>query len=204
MEPIGIAQPLSKPLKRGLMKPFLSILFALLLACLATGCSSLEVHTDWDQSTDFSQLKTYSWATAVQPDTGNAQIDDDLFDERIRRAVDQDLSAKGYQKLSAGTPDFLVSYKITVKDQTDVDSMPTLGYGGRWAGGGEVFTVHYQMGTLFLDLKSTATGKLIWRGIATDVVEPSKTPEKGDAKIINSVDAVLANFPPGASKNSGK
>jgi hypothetical protein len=185
------------------MKSFLLALPAVWIALCFPGCSSLEVRTDWDQHTDFSQLKTYTWSSAAQPHTGNPELDDDLLNERVRSSVDEILAAKGYRKLSEGIPDFTVGYKITVKEQTDVESMPNMGYGyryGGWAGGGQIFTIHYQVGTLILDIKDPATKKIIWRGYGIDDVDPAKTPEKRDAQTAHTMELILAKFPPGVSK----
>lgn len=187
------------------MKTIVFAFFAVLLPLFFSGCSSLEIHTDWDQSADFSKLKTYAWTTATQPDTGNPEIDDDLFDERTRKAIDQTLASKGYQKLASGTPDFLVSYHIIIKDMTDVNSVPTIGYAtpyGYGRGGGfsywsyQTFTTHYQEGTLIIDIVNAQTKKLIWRSTGTDVVEPAKTPEKRDQEINDGIRHILAGFPP--------
>ena len=61
--------------------------FAVLCAALLSGCSSVRVSLDYDREMDFSVLKTYAWQHADQPATGNSRIDNDLIDDRVRKAV---------------------------------------------------------------------------------------------------------------------
>ena len=88
----------------------------LLLLALSTGilsgCSSVSVNRDYDTSTDFSSLKTFAWQHAKQPETGDPRIDNDLHDERIRKAVNQILTAKGFKLAERADADFLVAYFI--------------------------------------------------------------------------------------------
>ncbi len=176
-----------------------------------TSCSTLEVHTDWDTKIDFSKFKTYTWPNTVQPDTGNPIVDDDLVDARIRSAVDQVLSAKGYRRmdLSEGEPDFWVHYNVTVKDKTDVTSIPTpmysVPYGGTaggyapamvWGGSFQTVVMQYEVGTLLIDIANPRTKRLVWRGVGSDIIETAKTPEKATKKIDNVVEQILKTFPP--------
>jgi hypothetical protein len=59
-------------------------LFALILTAAAFADS---VKVDYDHSTNFNQLKTYSWKTV---NTANS-----LWDKRVKDAVDSELAAKG-------------------------------------------------------------------------------------------------------------
>jgi hypothetical protein len=57
-----------------------------LFALLGVGVALATVKTDYSHSTDFNRYKTYSWT--------KIQAKDSLWQDRIQRAVDQELSTK--------------------------------------------------------------------------------------------------------------
>ncbi|HEX7896907.1 MAG TPA: DUF4136 domain-containing protein [Planctomycetota bacterium] len=162
------------------MKNFAAILV------LAAGCSGVSTSTDYDPQADFSRLRTYDWLPG-RPQT------DSLTDARIARAVDDGLLARGYAR--APRPDFHVAYQVSVGRR--VDSIPG-SYGWRGGYGTEVHT--YDEGTLVLDVIEPTSKTLLWRGTATSVVDPNRTPEERDAKIREAVEKLLAKFPPGGAR----
>jgi hypothetical protein len=181
-----------------------------LLTAVMAGCSTLSVQTDFDPTVNFAQLKTYDWQPAPPP-TGDQRIDGNtLLQERIRAAVDQNLQAKGYTKASNGKPDFLVGYFVNVQTKTDVSTVNTYyGYGPGWGGygygyGGAVVpstqVYQYDQGTLILDISSPAGKKLLWRGSATDVVDPSQSADVRQYQLNQAVTQMLQNFPPKPKK----
>ena len=90
---------MNRNLRRG--RSIGTVLVVLLLPLLA-GCSSLYVSTDWDRSADFSGYKTFRWApTKSGDDPGSAG--GSLVDTRIRRAVADELIAKGFQRRGLGS-----------------------------------------------------------------------------------------------------
>ena len=77
-------------------------IFLILMVCVAgmvIGCSSVyDVQYDYDQETDFSQLQTYDWL----PTPEGADIDD-ISIERVKKAVNAELKAKGFQSVLTGS-----------------------------------------------------------------------------------------------------
>jgi hypothetical protein len=67
---------------------------SLLLIPLGIALLTAETNTDYSHSTDFGRYKTYSW---LRVDAG-----DSLWHDRIQRAIDAELSAKGWQKVQSG------------------------------------------------------------------------------------------------------
>ncbi len=59
----------------------------------------------------------------------NAIQRNSLFERRLKKAVDKELTANGFQKQKAERPDFLIAYSIQVEDQVNVLSNG-YGYGG--------------------------------------------------------------------------
>lgn len=183
---------------------------AAVLAAFVAGCSTMEVTSDHDPQADFSSLARYDWLPEPQKPTGDPRIDDNtLLDRRIRRAVDAELAAKGFEK-SPADPDFLVGYHVSLDTRRSVQVLnayygyaPGWGYhygaGYRpyaWPGPAETWVYEYEEGTLVLDVVTPGERHLIWRGAARDEVHFKSTPEESEARIREAVARMLERFPP--------
>jgi hypothetical protein len=183
------------------------IFFLLCMMLALGGCSTLVIRTDYDPQADFSGLRTFGWVSPTQAATGDIKLDNPFLDKRVRDAVDGQLAAKGYAKDTAGNPDFLLRYLVTIQEKTDVRTIDTF-YGGFtpvWCGGTcyttgfwmpQTVVYTYEQGTLVLDILDARTKILIWRGSAEAEVTESYTPEQRKAKVENAVKKLLAKFPP--------
>lgn len=146
------------------------------------------VTADYNHATDFSQFHTYSWL--------KVSAGDQLWQDRITSAVDQQLAAKGWQKVSGGG-DVAVSAFGSTKDRPTLNTFYD-GLGGGWFWGGwdgmATTTVENQkVGTLTVDLFNTRDKHLIWRGTASEVL--SSKPEKNDKKLDDAVAEMFKKFP---------
>lgn len=174
----------------------------LLIACigLLAGCSSLSVKRDYDSATDFSGLKTFAWQHDRQPETGDPRIDNDLHDERIRRAVEATLSAKGFQLVDREKADFQVAYFMDYTRKLDSSSMSVgMGRGsyGRYGGVGYQTSVsEYDQARLTIDFISPAENKTFWRGVGTRAAYSGSSPDKVTRIVNESVSKILGKFPP--------
>ena len=182
------------------MKLFRSLVLIGLIA-LAAGCTTIKVASDFDPEADFSKLHSYAIHAAPADAVTDPRVDNSLLDERIRAALDTELSAKGFQKLRGGSPDFLVSFHVGVQSKLDVTTLNRSypyygGYYGAWGGYSETMVREYEQGTLIIDVIDPSTGNLIWRGSAQSEVKDLKTPEARTKRINVVVERVLKNFPP--------
>jgi len=195
------------------MNKLATLLLPLIVITFLAGCSTMDINQDYDPTANFASYKTYSWVPGPQPKTGDARLDNDLLDTRIRTAVDRQLLLKGYQKVDPDqkldlNPDFLVSYHTSIQGKLDVTTVPGNAYmspliqadgtfGLGWDGWDEeTFVTTYDEGTILLDFADAKTKKLVWRGSVSDVVDPDKSPEKREASIVNAMQKVLMQFPP--------
>ncbi|MEN8256091.1 MAG: DUF4136 domain-containing protein [Verrucomicrobiota bacterium] len=176
------------------------VLLLSVFAGFLAGCSSLSVSRDYDTDADFSGLKTFAWKHAEQPETGDPRIDNDLNDERIRKAVNETLSAKGFQRTDLADADFLVAYFVEYKRKLNSGSL-SLGFGGgsygRFGGVGYNTGVsEYDQVGLTIDMIDPVNEKTIWRGVGSRAAYDGSSPEK-TTKIVNeSVSKILKKFPP--------
>ena len=75
---------------------------------LFVSCSSIRVYSDFDNSVDFSQYKTYAF---FKPQIDKVDISD-LDKRRILKAIDNELSSKGLSK--SETPDILIGFTTAI------------------------------------------------------------------------------------------
>ena len=160
----------------------------LLLACACILLAS--VKTDYNHSVDFKKYSTYSWI--------KVSVEDPLWEDRVMRAVDMQLTAKGWSKAPANGDASVAAYGSTRTRKT-LETWYT-GFGGGWGWRGfddglATTTVdETPVGTLMVDIFDTPTKKLIWRGIATDTL--TGKPEKDEKKLQKDVAEMFKKFPP--------
>ncbi|MDQ2842953.1 MAG: DUF4136 domain-containing protein, partial [Acidobacteriota bacterium] len=126
-----------------------------------------DVKTDYSHHADFAKYHTYSWI--------KVQAQDQLWDSRIKRDVDAQLSAKGWQEVPSGGDVGVSAYGSTKNEQ----SMQTFydGFGGGWGWGGfgddgmsTTTTQNIPVGRLMVDIFDGSSKKLIWRSSADNTL----------------------------------
>jgi hypothetical protein len=179
-------------------------LIGLALLGFLWGCQSIQVSQDYDISKDFSSLRTYEWQTETQPETGDIRVDNSLLDARIRSAINESLSKRGYQRNTQGKPDFYVAYKYQIRRKIGSDDAGVgvgFGMGSRGSFGGIGVSTgrdisEYDEGVLVIDLKDASKGDLMWRGTGTAVVDQHAKPEEVTKGVHEAVEKILSQFPP--------
>ncbi|MGA2741744.1 MAG: DUF4136 domain-containing protein [Bryobacteraceae bacterium] len=164
------------------------LLFAPALLTMAGMACAADVSVDYDHHADFSQIHTYSWI--------GIRAGDSLWQDRIMRAVDNELQAKGWQKVESGGDAGVSAFGRTAEREnmeTFYDGFP----GWRWRGWGGMATttvVPERVGTLTVDVFLGNSKELIFRGTGSDVL--SSKPEKNDKKLDETVGKMFKHFPP--------
>ncbi len=154
------------------------------------GCYSVSIKTDYDREVDFAKYKTYKWMPASQKKSRNVVPKNSLLDRRIRRAVERELSARGYELAKSGKTDAVLAYHVGVQRKVDVS---TVGYGyWRWPRR-RIRTHHYREGTLLIDIVDPELKQLVWRGAAIGVIGNMEASEK---KINEVVLKIFEKYPP--------
>ena len=128
---------------------------------------------------------------------------DQLIDQEIKRAVDEQLAQKGLAKVEKNG-DLQVIYHAALHQETSINLFGSGfrdgGYGG-WADGsiqGQTSTI--PIGTLVVDLYDPARKQLIWRGDATKTVELKKDPDKNYKNLEKAMAKLFKNYPPQPGK----
>jgi hypothetical protein len=173
------------------MKQFLILGMILLFACT----SEIQVKTDYDPDYDLWTYKTFDWGQKLNIEEGkNPLYYNELIDKRIKSAVKNQLTMRGY-RLTDSRPDLILHYRITVDDKsTRVSPRDSYQESSFWLRM-ETNMYTYREGTLILDLMDSKTCNLIWRGWAVSVVDDSYTSEEVDRMIKTAVAKIFKKFP---------
>jgi hypothetical protein len=95
---------------------------ALFLAAAVTiGCAPIRVSSFVERSAEFTRFHTYGWAPAEPRATEDPRLDNNpFFHDRVRRAVEEGLSAKGLHKSTSPTPDLWMRYHANMSQSFEV------------------------------------------------------------------------------------
>ena len=182
-----------------------SLFCVTLLLLVASSAQSQDVRYNFDNSADFSKLKTYKWVILK-----NAARVDDLTDKQIKAALDAALTEKGLTKVDGDTADLYIGYQAAVSTEQQFTSFTSgWGYGPGWYGGGwygptggittgQTSTIY--KGQLAVDMYDSAKHALVWRGVASKTLDPKAKPEKREKNLNKAVAKLMKNYPPPAKK----
>jgi hypothetical protein len=171
-----------------------SIAVVLGLLAMTTGCSTIEVHSDWDREVEFSRYGTYRWAptpkAAAEDRTVRLSLvgDRPLFDRRVRRAVDEELAARGLALREEGAADLLLVYHASARKRIDVYDYP---YRRRWGWGVDAHET--REGTLILEMIDRSRNEMVWQGWGVGALGD---PESSEERIREIVAKILERYPP--------
>jgi hypothetical protein len=177
---------------------------ALLLACLSVSAFAQQVQFDYDRSANFSAYKTYQWV-----DYKPVAVGDQLLDQDIKRAVDEQLAGKGLQRVESGG-DLLVGYQKAISQEKQFDAFGSGFGGGPWGWGGPGFgnwgdihgsTSTIENGTLTVGLFDPAAKRLVWRGSASKTLDIKKDPDKNYRTLEKAMAKLFRNYPPAGGKH---
>jgi len=170
-------------------------LLSLILIITLSSCSSVRVASDYDKQANFNGYRSYAF---YKPGIDKADISD-IDKKRILRAIEADMTAKGFTKSS--NPDVLVSIFTKTKENVNIyQNNFGIGYGwgwNPWYWGGAGFNNSVSTtteGTLYIDLIDTSKNELIWQGIGTAAL--TKNVHKKQEKMNQIVTAILKKYPP--------
>jgi hypothetical protein len=163
--------------------PSLLVLAMLLVPTVVTAG---KIQNDFDTGVDFTNYTTYTWREGLQASQPSVQT-------QIVQAVDAELSSKYLRRIQAN-PDVFVVLHASAQEMSINMNDHGYSYGSRWQWGGgmksDSAVQTYPKGTLVVDIWESKTQKLIWRGVATDVLD------KGSGKITQGIQKMFLKYPP--------
>ena len=99
------------------------------VAAVVGACATVSVKSDYDREASFTGLQTYDWMETAEETQEEFEAINPFLERRLQRTVDRSLGKHGFQRLTEGEVDFLVSAFIAT---------PPEGVGeGAYPGGGE-------------------------------------------------------------------
>ncbi len=178
-----------------------------LLALTAGPTLAQQVYIDYDRATAFSQYKTFQFVESK----------DDMRDSAIglhAQIVSQltQIFHEGALDEAQTDPDLQVTYYSAEKERIRVNTYdlgfgypPGWGWGPYWGPGYSYGTstsvTTFTQGTFVIDIWDVREDRLIWRGIATDVV--SDNPQKNAKRVSKAISKLAKKwekmYPQGAA-----
>jgi uncharacterized protein YfaA (DUF2138 family) len=155
------------------VKAFRFFFSASVIIFCAAAASAQTVKADFDRQYNFSKLKSFAFLEQRRS-SNDVLAANPLVDERIKRNLENQLIANGFQKDSSGNPDFVIAYYATAKERTKLVDNSMYGVFGR-VRRLDIKPEAYIEGTLVVDFVDRPANKLIWRGYAGGSVEPKKS-----------------------------
>jgi hypothetical protein len=157
------------------------------LVLVGTILFAQSVTFDLDRSANFSKFRTYTWVRGTD-------LNDQLNHQRVMRAVDAQLSARGFSKVdAAGNPDVLVAYHASFDKNLQINAFgsgPRIGLRSGTARVEEIV-----VGTLAIDMMDAQSRNIVWRGMATKELDATASPEKKEKNINKAAEKIFKNYP---------
>lgn len=159
-------------------------------AVLANACSpQIQVYSDHDPDYQIKNYKTFDWGQKTNIEANRNPLHyNELNDKRIKSAVLEELTSRGY-RLSDVNPDLIIHYHIIIDDQSVVATEPYGYFYGPYWMRMSTHVYRYSEGTLIIDLMDPKNNNLVWRGWAT--VDLAMITSEQTESIINRVVAKI-------------
>ena len=180
-------------------------LLVIALCVFFSACATVNVSTDYDMAYDFSSLGSYAWLKPKEKVLTDPYVDNDLMRQRVKRAVDGAMEAKGLRLVAEQSiADVLVSYHLSSHQKLSISKYHSyFGYypcrfcypGGIHDHGHNVDVRQYRAGSFIVDIIDPETRALVWRGVSERRLPQSATPEERDAFVNEIITAILQKFP---------
>jgi hypothetical protein len=181
-------------------------IISVLFVMAVSGCTKMEISSDYDPSVNFTAYATYQWISNTQEYQGTAHIKKEVFESRLFPIVEKELSTKKYTIDTTGKPDLLLRYHLTVKREVTVSDLRDTYYpatsesqsmrGQLVSRGGPGASNSFDKGTLILDFVDPKSKELVWRGTAAAKVHLYESDEEKKKTIAKAVKLIFQQFPP--------
>jgi len=174
-----------------------------MIALLITAASARDkISVSYAKGFSFSQYKTYAWAE-------HGAVAHPMLAANIVAAIDQELQARGLQRVT-GKADLIIQiYGSIDTDMTMYSNDPIYGATGgippfdpsetgpAFVGYYGNTTVTLRKGQMVVDLIDAKAKKLVWRGMATETLS-SQDPEKVVDEVNGAISKMFKEYPKGA------
>jgi len=169
---------------------FFSLMFVMVVLLFSRTTAAQQVVFNFMPGTDFSKYHTYKWVQIPSNVHPNQIVNQEIID-----AINNVLASKGFSLVTGDKSDLYVGYQCSVDREREWSAWG-MGGGLRWGGMGSATSSTITNGTLAVDFYDPTSQQLIWRGQATNTLNPSGNQEKDMKRLNNAAQKLLKNFPP--------
>ncbi len=190
------------------------IITILAITAVLSACVNNQVTTDAEvrSAAEFDKFQTWRWHAWEQDGSVN-----EIIQDQIKTKIEGEMINKGMALKESGPVDFFVHYIVNIRDDLEVDKLPTYeGFSERYIGidryGQHINVVEFQIrkqldeermvtkvvkGTLIIDVLDPENKKILMRMIAEKPI-PSREvkPSVRQRRVDSIVEDLLSNFPP--------
>ena len=174
-------------------------LFLLSLLTLSACQSNRLVELDYLPGRDYHAVQSWQWAEpAVQFVPDSAAHKSDLDAQRVRNAIETQLTQQGFQHSPAAQLQ-VRAWLITEDHQQRTQIMQSDYWGGMWGPSlrAETYDTTYVTQKLQIDILDASNQQLIWRGSDNWILPQQRTsPAARDAQLRQHAQQILQHFPP--------
>ena len=176
-----------------------SLAIGLITLFLTLSCEAGNAKFIYQEGTEFSAYRNYAWLPIMEDvfaGRKKMKARNPLNIERIKNAIETEMTAKGLKQVEQNEADFFVAFNGSLEDKVEVDAWDdrlTRGKGGFYTMN-PVGIDNYKEGNLFIHFNDAKTEDLVWRGWITRRLDRNA---KVKEKLINKVVAqIMKNYPP--------
>ena len=169
----------------------IAVPLALLAVLAISGCGStaaeLPIRTEYSKTTDFHEWKTFRFSSEGTSSDHNRYP---RFESMAQQALEEELTARGYERIEEGTPDFRVAFDLIFRGEKNQQVSPE-------GGGAEPMARSYsgsrQSGTLTVRMLDPLSSQILWTGHVAEIKMKSIEPQK---ELEKAVWRLMVEFPP--------
>ena len=150
-----------------------------LLLLLLAGCASNDINasTAFDPLTPFPPQATYTWDAAANRLPKDPRLEQLDLNTRITEAANEEFSLRGYRQAATGSPDYRLSYQLSIHTWIGADNSRSVG-------------------SLGLTLAEAGSGRRVWMGFARAEIHVGLTDAERKERLRTVVARILKKFPP--------
>lgn len=163
-------------------------LFIIGLGILTFSCSSIRVFSDFDNSINFDNYKSFAF---FKPGIDEVEISD-LDKKRILKSIKQSLEEKSL--VLSSNPDLLINISVKATDRVFINPNNNWGWGWGWNPWMLNSISTQTRGELFIDIIDSKSKLLVWQGKGYGGI--NEYMKSRDERINLFVSEILKNYPP--------
>ena len=180
---------------KGKIMKFRSLLLVVFCAAFSSTVWAQDTYVDYNHALDFATYRTYAWGQQPNPN----EIESPFLAREAQSQINMQLQNRGLKMVQEDqNPDLIVVASGGLKQQTSYTAWGTGGW--RFGGGMGSITPDVSMiGTLVVDLYTTNSKQLAWRGTAQGTLNQNKA-EKNRQLVDKAVTKMFKKYPIPAPK----